>query len=159
VESSHYGNASYRFTAGSIVEVGFGYLDGALNAFPKGGFLSRCGLNLRAQRYQFLNLTEQVESRDLLGSVFYFYNVVGFTYDVTYNCYYGMTKFVNLGNLEKLWLELDILYNIAFNVGYIYTDLVMIIIGVPGQTEADYLYYLFFYIGDLTFRFFFREDA
>lgn len=57
VQSYHYGNASYEFTAGSIVEAVFGYLDGALNAFPKGGLLSKCGLNLRAQRYQFLNFT------------------------------------------------------------------------------------------------------
>lgn len=100
-----------------------------------------------------------MEAQELLGSVFFYYNVLGFTYDVTYNCYYGITNFINVENLERLYLELDIIKNIAFNVGYIYTDIVMVVVGVPGQTEADYMYYLFFYIGDFVFRFFFREDA
>jgi hypothetical protein len=66
---------------------------------------------------------------------------------------------LTIENFEKLLLEFDIGKNIMFNMGYLYTDLVMIVIGVPGQTEADYMYYLFFYMGDATFRFFFREQS
>lgn len=58
VESYHYGNASYNFTASSIVQAVFGFLDGSINAFPKGGYMSLCGINLRSQRYEFLNMTE-----------------------------------------------------------------------------------------------------
>ena len=62
----------------------------------------------------------------------HYYNMLGYTYDITFNCYYGLTQFLTLENLAKLWLELDIVKNILFNAGYIYTDVVMITIGVPG---------------------------
>lgn len=62
----------------------------------------------------------------------HYYNLLGFTYEINYYCYYGLTEFLTLENLRKLWLELDIIKNILFNVGYIYTDIVMIAIGVPG---------------------------
>lgn len=88
-----------------------------------------------------------------------YYNFLGYVYDVVFNCYYGLTQFLNITNIQKLWLELDFIKNILFNLGYIYTDVVMIAIGVPGQTKADYMYYLFFYLGDLTFRFFFRDQS
>lgn len=100
-----------------------------------------------------------MQKRDLILVVDYYYNTLGYVYDITYNCYYGLSKFLNRENLERLWYELDIIKNIMFNLGYIYTDIVMIAIGVPGQTQSDYMYYLFFYLGDLTFRFFFRDQS
>ena len=132
VKSYHYDNASYEFTGTSIIEALFGYFDGALNAIPKGGFLSKCGLNLKAQRYQFLNLTQQIENRDLIKVVDHFYNLLGYTYNSTYYCYYGFASFLNQDNLTRLFTELDILKNLVFNIGYLYTDIVMISIGVPG---------------------------
>lgn len=99
VESYHYENASYNFTGGSIVQAIFGFLDGSLNAFPKGGLMSNCGINLRAQRYEVLNLTEQIGNRDLIQVVDRFYNFMGYTYDTTFNCYYGISQFLNLANI------------------------------------------------------------
>lgn len=101
----------------------------------------------------------QLEKRDLITAMDHYYNLLGYTYETTYNCYYGMVTFFNTENLLKLWTELDIIKNFLFNLGYIYTDIVMLAIGVPGQTEADYMYYLFFYIGDYIFRFFFRDQS
>jgi hypothetical protein len=45
------------------------------------------------------------------------------------------------------------------NIGYIYTDVMMLYLGVPGFTESDYVYYLMFYLADFVTRFFFRSDA
>jgi len=42
--------AEYEWTAFSVINLTFGFLDGALNAMPKGGHLSSCGINLRLQR-------------------------------------------------------------------------------------------------------------
>lgn len=118
-----------------------------------------CGINLQAQRYEFLNMTSRMEARELIPAMDHYYNLLGFTYDINYYCYYGAAQFLTLENLRKIWLELDVIKNIMFNIGIMYTDVVMIAIGVPGQTLADYMYYLFFYLGDLFFRFFFREEA
>lgn len=159
VESNHYGNATYTFTGRSVVEAAFGFLDGALNALPRGGFLSTCGVKLKESRQELLNMTEDITRRELIPIMDRYYNLLGFTYDLTYNCYYGIAEFLTVENLELLWLRFDILKNIMFNIGYMYTDIVMLSIGVPGQTQSDYMYYLFFYIGDLTFRLFFRSES
>ena len=45
------------------------------------------------------------------------------------------------------------------NIGYIYTDVLMLYLGVPGFTEQDYVYYFMFYSADFVTRFFFRADA
>jgi hypothetical protein len=73
-----------------------------------------------------------MEERDLILVVDRYYNLLGYSYDITYNCYYGVTEFFTPENIEKLWLELDFVKNIMFNIGYLYTDVVMIAIGVPG---------------------------
>ncbi len=49
--------------------------------------------------------------------------------------------------------------NIAYNSGFIYTDLIMLFIGVPGETTVDWMYYVFFYVGDITFRFLFKTAS
>jgi hypothetical protein len=38
----------YNFTFYSVLMFNFGFFDGALNAMPKGSFMSKCGLNLKA---------------------------------------------------------------------------------------------------------------
>jgi hypothetical protein len=63
---------------------------------------------------------------------------------------------VNIEYLTLLFGKFDIFANILFNAGFMYTDLTMMVIGIPGYTESDYLYYIMFYVGDFIFRFFFR---
>ena len=59
----------------------------------------------------------------------------------------------------KLFTELDILNNITFNIGFMWTDLIMLATVTPGYTTADLLYYIFFYVGDFLFRFIFKKTA
>lgn len=47
----------YEFNFFSVVNLTFGALDGILNAMPKGGLLSQCGINLKAQRTLYINAT------------------------------------------------------------------------------------------------------
>ena len=106
-----------------------------------------------------MEVIDAVGYRDLIEAVDRLYLVLGYIYNIHYNCYYGFRKFFNQENLENLWLELDVVKNILFNLGYMYTDITMIVIGVPGYTETDYMYYIMFYISDFLFRFLFRPDA
>ena len=57
---------TYNFTFYSVLMFNFGLLDGALYAMPKGSFLSNCGINLKAQREDLLNMTEHIQNRDLI---------------------------------------------------------------------------------------------
>lgn len=81
--------AFYNFSGSSIIQAAFGFMDGALNAFPKKGFLFQCGVNLKAQRVEILLLVEELENRNLIEIVDRAYNTLGYVYNINYYCYYG----------------------------------------------------------------------
>ena len=147
----------YNFTIFSMINFTFGFLDGMLNAMPTGGLLNTCGINLKAQREYYINATRYYEERDISNMVTYVYNGMAFQYNVTYYCYYGSVIALQPENIRKLFLNWEILNNIIFNLGFMWTDVVMLVVGKPGQTEVDYAYYFAFYTGDLIFRFLFKE--
>jgi len=79
------------------------------------------------------------------------------------NCYQGgLEIFTTTGEenyFYKLIVEFDFIYNILFNFGYMWTDMVMILLGTPYNTAEPYPYYLAFYLGDFMFRFIFRAES
>jgi len=80
-----------------------------------------------------------------------------YTYPITYHCYYGILLYFTDENIAALFGELSIVDNIIFNLGYMWTDVIMIVIGEEGHVVNGYWYYLMFYIGDFIFRFLFKE--
>ena len=40
-----------------------------------------------------------------------------------------------------------------------WTDILMLVVGRPTETESDYAYYVAFYTGDFLFRFIFRQEG
>ena len=40
-----------------------------------------------------------------------------------------------------------------------WTDIIMLAIAKPGETESDYTYYVAFYIFDFIFRWLFRQEG
>jgi len=40
-----------------------------------------------------------------------------------------------------------------------WTDILMLVVGRPTETETDYAYYVAFYSGDFIFRFIFRQEG
>lgn len=149
----------YNFTITSVVQGLYGWVDGQANAFPKKGLMQNCSLEIIKTKFEFLNFTEHINNRELIPAMDRFYNLLGSVYPVNFYCYYGYTQFFNEENLEKLWTKRDLAKNIIMNTGSMYTDIMMLYLGVPGFTESDYAYYLMFYIGDLLTRFFFRSDV
>lgn len=71
-------------------------------------------------------------------------------------CWFGTKYYITGERLLALFAELDILNNVAYNIGFMWTDIVMLLVAVPGQTENDLLYYYAFYVGDFIFRFIFK---
>ena len=149
----------YEFTYFSVLELSFGFFDGAINAMPKGSYMSQCGENSKNMRIELLNATNYMIERDLTNMVERIYNALSYVYNMNLYCYYGFSSFISAGFFSDLILKWDLPMNIAYNSGYIYTDLIMLFIGVPGETTVDWMYYVFFYVGDLVFRFLFKTAS
>jgi len=104
-------------------------------------------------------VTNYIIERDLTNVVDRVNLALEYQYNITFNCYYGITQFFSFSNLAKLITNYDLVTNVAYNIGFMYTDIMMLVIGVPGETTNDYMYYVFFYIGDFFFRFLFKETS
>ena len=141
----------------TFVQFYFGFLNGALNALPVGGNLYFCGKDLESQRLKLVSMYEYYAERQLTNAVTDAYNAMIYINPITVSCYYGALDYFNLETLELLWTEFDIFKNILFNIGFMWTDVLMLVVGRPGETETDYAFYLAFYIGDFIFRFIFRQ--
>ena len=146
----------YNVTGFTFVQFYFGFLNGALNALPVGGNLYFCGKDLESQRLKLVSMYEFYEERQLTNAVTDGYNAMIYINPISVSCYYGALEYFNLEELGALFQEFDILKNIIFNIGFMWTDILMLIVGRPGETETDYGFYLAFYLGDFIFRFIFR---
>jgi hypothetical protein len=137
----------------------FGFFDGAINAMPKGSYMSECGENSKLMRIELLNATNYMIERDLTNMVERIYNALSFVYSMNLYCFYGFKTFISITFIQELITNYDLPMNMVYNSGFIYTDLLMLFIGVPGDTATDWMYYVFFYVGDFIFRFLFREAS
>ena len=83
-------------------------------------------------------------------------------------CYFGAKQVL----LDDQWKEVinnpsnfflgftvDFLTNLVFNVGFIWTDIIMLILATPTNTVSPYPFYMSFYVGDLLFRFWFKAEV
>lgn len=95
--------------------------------------------------------------RQLTDAVTDAYGAMLYVNPISVSCYYGSLEYFNLQSLIDLYTNFDFLQNILFNAGFIWTDIVMLLVGKPGKTETDYGFYVAFYVGDLIFRFIFRS--
>ena len=152
-------NEEYQFTIFSVIQIIFGVIDGMVNALPIGDNLYLCGANSEEQRNAMIEMYEYFVERKLTKSVYQAYVSLRYMHAVANHCFYGLTPLVNLETIQTLLDDLDIVYNLLFNFGFIWTDLVMLSIGRIGETEVDYFYYLFFYLADLVMRFLFRQTS
>jgi len=61
-----------------------------------------------------------------------FYLGMRYTYPVTLYCWYGIKQYINGEYLINLIVKFEIFEVILFNVGYMWTDFVMLALGRPG---------------------------
>lgn len=83
-------------------------------------------------------------------------------------CYFGAKAVL----LDEQWKQViedtdgfilsflnDFFINIIFNIGFIWTDIIMLTLGNPTNTVSAFPFYMSFYVGDLLFRFFFKAEV
>lgn len=164
------GEWDYNFTFVSVLDIGFGILTGALNAFPTdstsaGSGLFIAGSDLRAMRTSIRKFNEDYEKRKLSTAIPHASAAMSYVNSTCHNLFYGTKSLIFTKNangrvyFEALFVELQILYNWFFNAGFMWTDIIMMTVARPSNTEEDYVYFMSFYGTDLLFRFIFRSES
>lgn len=126
---------------------------------PQGGLLELCGKDGKLQRQALVEMKVFFDERDISNAALKFYISMQYMYTVVLYCYFGAKTWIDDNTLIHLVTELHIVENFFFNIGYMWTDIVMLIVGRPGETQTDYAYYVAFYVGDFIFRWLFKEQG
>ena len=99
---------------------------------PRGGFLYQCGINTQLQRTAYIASVNAYEEKNLKEMADKFYLGMKYTYPVTLYCWYGIKQYVDGQYLLDLIIKFKIFEVILFNLGYMWTDFVMLALGRPG---------------------------
>lgn len=109
-----------------------------------------------------------MKERDIDQTLEYMSNVLFYVNYTAVPCYFGAKDVL----LNDQWVRVladtdnliygfarDFTINLIFNVGFIWTDIVMLTLATPRNTVSPYPFYMSFYVGDLIFRFFFKAEV
>lgn len=160
----------YNFTFVSVLDIGFGIITGALNAFPSdttsaGSGLFTASSDLRAIRTSVRKFNDDYTAKKLSTAIPHASAAMSYVNSTVHNLFYGSKSIIFDKNangrtyFEALIFEYQILYNWFFNAGFMWTDLIMIGVARPNNTEEDYVYFVSFYLTDFLFRFLFRSES
>lgn len=109
-----------------------------------------------------------IEDRDIESTLDYMANVLFYVNYTSVPCYFGAkeTLFKEqwsdlLENPDTFLLQfaIDFSVNMVFNIGFIWTDIIMLSLATPSNTQSSYPFYMSFYVGDLIFRFWFKAEV
>ena len=109
-----------------------------------------------------------IEDRDIELTLDYMANVLFYVNYTSVPCYFGAKETL----LKEQWSDLlenpdtfllqfaiDFSVNMVFNIGFIWTDIIMLSLATPSNTQSSYPFYMSFYVGDLIFRFWFKAEV
>lgn len=78
--------------------------------------------------------------------------------EITYNCLYAILTYTTVNFTAENFEWLQILYNVLFNLGYMYTAIFNLVVYDETQVK-NYAYFLSANIGDFLMRFLFRDKS
>jgi len=147
----------YNWSFFTPAEMWFGFLQGALNTLPKQDKLSTCGDKAGDTRKYVLDAINNLNARNFEKFVADSSLAMSLASNLFYFCYFGGKETFTYDYLANLFSnEFNVLNNMYFNAGYIWTDFILLNVATPSTTEDDYMYFMSFYAGDFLFRFIFR---
>ena len=79
-----------------------GILDGAMGALPSDSHPYYCNKNSTAARELVEPMFEYLSQEDYDNTVTHLTNLLGYTYNTTWSCYYGVTLSIS----DEFWLNL-----------------------------------------------------
>lgn len=77
--------------------------------------------------------------------------------EICYNCYMGVHESIDPISYQNLFTSDELLLNILFNAGYMYTDIYNIATNSPA-TVSNWAYFLAYNVGDFMVRFLYRTE-
>lgn len=149
----------YVFRPQDLFDFYFGFVSGALNTLPVGSNLNTCGKNLRLQQEYVVDMLGYMGARDIVQVIDKMAKYLYYINFTVVPCYRGTKEILFNKTLENLFgPELNIIDNVFFGAGFMWTDIVMLTLATPTNTVSSYPFYLSFYVGDFLFRFIFKSE-
>ena len=144
----------------SVLNIGFGVVDGLINSVPTSDQLQYCGRFTAAQRqgitWAYNNYTENMDLTKTVDAMIYTVRLSKF---LVLSCWFGANPYTKLQLYVDLIMNLDLLWNFLYNIGFLYVDITMLISGIFAPLESDIFYFMSFYSVDLIGRMLYRDGS
>ena len=122
---------SYQWNIVTIPNIAFGLINGALNTLPLGSQLFYCGQYVAQTRNQTIRMSNSYYNQSIIDAVGYATNVLYFSNNTMYNCYFGAKSIIQTNYFYTLVTTQEFINVILFNVGYMWIDIIMILVATP----------------------------
>ena len=84
--------------------------------------------------------------------------LLSYTYPICYNCYVGLSETLNPSSYSTIFTASNILENLLFNAGYIYSAVINIALNDP-STVSNWPYFMAYNAGNVLVHFFYRANV
>lgn len=171
-EEPEVGFATY-YAWDSTTDLLYGFANGVVDVFPVDSLPDQCRDNTTtfydAVRFLFVDKVYNLPTQDV-EYVYELQNLLKFPYGESFSCYFSfasifIAKWDPLADGElteeealkkSIILVSDVITNILFNLGYMYSDVVNFVI--LEDSAINYWQKIGYYLGDFSIRFFWRKE-
>jgi hypothetical protein len=140
-----------------------GILEGMVNVFESDSYVQLCESNITNVLPLSTNIESYWNDADYENCMNEIHDLLVVPFGVSMNCY--MTFYDGLDYDNYYWLIADNVWvtNIVFNIGYLYNDILSLVIidendDFTGNEYDNFWYDFGFYCGDLVLRFFYTSS-
>jgi len=142
-------------TPKSAFQFAEGFLDGAIGVLPKTSFPAYCRGNITNMEDSVDDLVDYYEAEDREDTLTSLQKTLKAFAGITFNCFYSVVDPTNFNNQGKGFGRTTIMFNVLYNLGYMYTDLLKISKLLDSdQSSSDDWENMGKYTGDFFLRFF-----
>lgn len=157
----------------STADLAYGFANGLVDVFPIDSLPDQCRDNTTsiydAVRFMFIDQVYNLPEQDV-EFVLEIQNIMKFPYGASFSCYFSfasifIAKWDPLADGElteeealkkSIILVTDVITNILFNLGYMYSDVLNFVI--LEDSALNYWQKIGYYCGDFAIRFFWRKE-
>ena len=140
-----------------FLNIGLGGVEGAIDVLPKDNILSFCKNNITISPDHVNYITANYTSFDLLNLMKSGEAITDVGSSIIFNCYYSVFSIIDPVTYSNLFTNNAIVFNLLFNLGFMYTDVSSIIQLNQATEGTNYWRKMGKYGGDFIMRIFYRR--
>ena len=129
----------------------YGVAAGAVNVLPSTSLMSYCNSNVTLLYPTSVTMYQKFVALDFKNGLLYFKKLTKYMSNSLFNCYYSVKDPTTSSGYKKTFSFMTVMWNILFNLGFMYTDIYKLTNNLLGSTAA--WYNVGFYCGDFVIRF------